>query len=67
MVERVVGDVLADPLLARARDPDGRGDAGEFRRGLELVALEGVALDLERQVSELVEGAQRFTFARSRR
>jgi hypothetical protein len=47
LVERVVGDVLADPVLAAALQPDRRRDAGEVGRGLELLALELVALDLQ--------------------
>jgi hypothetical protein len=67
VVERVVGDVLADPLLAAAPDADRGRDARELGRGLELVPFQLVALDLERQVGELVERAQRFTLTRSRR
>jgi hypothetical protein len=62
VVERLVGDVLANALLALTLDPDGRRSAREVGRGLELLALELVALDLERQVGELVERAQRGTF-----
>jgi hypothetical protein len=47
VIERVVGDVLADALLAAALDPDRRRDAGEVGRRLELLAGELVALDLE--------------------
>jgi hypothetical protein len=69
VIERVVGDVLADALLATAPDADRRRGAGEVRRGLELLALELVTLDLDRQAGELVERAQfgTRTFARSRR
>jgi hypothetical protein len=67
VVERVVGDVLADALLAATLDPDRRGDPGEVRRGLELLPLELVALDLEREVGDLVEGAQCGTLAVPRR
>jgi hypothetical protein len=67
VVERVVGDVLTDALLACALDPDRRRDACELGRGLELLSLELVALDLERQVGELVERAQRGTFFVPRR
>ena len=55
VVERVVGDVLAEPLLAAAPEVDhGREpfEAGD----LQLQALELVALDLQRQVGEGVEG-----------
>jgi hypothetical protein len=62
VVERVVGDVLADPVLAAALQPDRRGEAGEVGRRLELLALELVALDLERQIGDALERAQRFTF-----
>jgi hypothetical protein len=61
VVERVVGDVFADPLLAAAVDPDRRRDARELGRGRELMPLELVALDLERNVGEPREGAQRVT------
>jgi hypothetical protein len=69
VVERLVGNVLADALLATAPDQDRRRGTGELRRGLELLALELVALDLERQAGELVERAQfgTRTFARPRR
>jgi hypothetical protein len=67
VVERVVGDVLADPLLATALDPDRGRCAGELRRGLELLAVELVALDLESELGEPVEGAQRGTFLVPRR
>jgi hypothetical protein len=67
VIERVVGDVLADALLAAALDPDRRRDAGEGGRRLELLAGELVALDLEWQVGETIERAQCFTFALPRR
>jgi hypothetical protein len=67
VVERVVGDVFADALFAGASDPDRRRRAGEVRRGLELLALELVALDLERDIREPGEGAQRGTFVLPRR
>jgi hypothetical protein len=67
VVEGVVGDVLADPLLAGALDPDRRRDAREVGRRLELLPLELIALDLERQAGDLVEGAQFGTFVRPRR
>jgi hypothetical protein len=67
VVERVVGDVLADPLVAAALDPDRRRDARELRRRLELLALELIALDLDGQVRELLERAQRGTFFVPRR
>jgi hypothetical protein len=67
VVERVVGDVLADALLAAADDPDRRRDADEVGRRLELVLLELVPLDLERKVGDLLERAQRGTFAVPRR
>jgi hypothetical protein len=67
VVERVVGDVLADALLAAAFDPDRRREARELRRRLELLALELIALDFERQVGDAVESAQRFTFVLPRR
>jgi hypothetical protein len=69
VVERVVGDVLADAFLAAALQPDRRREPGEVRRRLELLALELVALDLEGDIGEPVERAQRFTltFALPRR
>jgi hypothetical protein len=67
MVERVVGDVLAGALLAAAAQPDRRGRPRELRGRGELLALELVALDLERQIGEPVEGAQRGTLAVPRR
>ena len=59
VVERVVGDVLADSLLAAAADADGGGQARELLAGLELLALERVLVDLQREVGELVERAHR--------
>jgi hypothetical protein len=67
VVERVVGDVLADAFLAAAPDADRRRQAGEVGRGLELVAFELVALDVERDIGEPVERAQRFTLVLPRR
>jgi hypothetical protein len=67
VVERVVGDVLADALLAAALEPERRRQPREVGRRLELLALELVAIDLERQVGDLVEGAQRGTFFVPRR
>jgi hypothetical protein len=67
VVERVVADVLADALLAAALEPDRRREACEVGRGLELLALELVTLDLERQVGEAAERAQRGTFFVPRR
>jgi hypothetical protein len=67
VVERVVADVLADALLAAALEPDRRREACEVGRGLELLALELVTLDLERQIGEVVESAQRGTFFVPRR
>jgi hypothetical protein len=67
VVERVIGDVLAEALLAAALDPDRRGQAREVGRRLELLAREVVALDLERDIREPVERAQRFTFVLPRR
>jgi hypothetical protein len=67
VVERVIGDVLADALLAAALDPDRRRQAREVGRRLELLAREVVALDLERDVRQPVERAQRFTLVLPRR
>jgi hypothetical protein len=67
VVERVVADVLADALLAAALDPDRRRQPREIGRCLELLPLELVAGDLERDFGEPVEGTQRFTFALPRR
>jgi hypothetical protein len=67
VVERVVGDVLADPVLAAALEPDRRREAREVGRCLELLTLELVALDLERQIGDALERAQGFTFALPRR
>ena len=55
----VVGDVLADPFLAPALEVDDRRLAKEVAAGLELEALEGVRLDLERQVLDVVVQAHR--------
>ncbi len=53
--ERFVDDVLAEPLLACALEVDHRREPFELA-GLEFEALELVAVDLERQVGERVEG-----------
>jgi hypothetical protein len=58
VVEGVVGDVLADPVVAAAANPDRRREACELRRDDELFALERVVVDGDREVGELVEGAQ---------
>ena len=47
----VVGDVLADPLLASALQVDHGRLAEEVGAGLQLEALERVLLDLEREVA----------------
>jgi hypothetical protein len=52
VIECVVGDVLADALVAASLDPDRRRDAGEVGRGLELLTLELIPLDLEWQVGD---------------
>ena len=52
LVDGVVGDVLADALLARPVEVDERRDAGEGRRDVALQALERVALDAQGQVGE---------------
>ena len=51
VVERVVDDVLADPLVSAALQVDDRGKPVEAR-GLELEALELVALDRQRQIGD---------------
>jgi len=48
VVEGVVGDVLADALLAGSLEPNRRREPGELRGCLELLAPELVTLDLER-------------------
>ncbi len=55
VVEHVVDDVLADPLLAAAAKMDDRRGAGELAVGA-VAVLELVALDLDRKVGEAVEG-----------
>ena len=55
VLERFVGDVLAEPDLAGALEVDHRREPFELA-GLEFEALELVAVDLERQVGEGVEG-----------
>ena len=62
MVERVVGDVLADALLAAAAYADRGREPGEVLVRLEFLALERVLLDLYREVGEFRESAQRRTF-----
>ena len=53
VLARLVRDVLAEALLARAREADRRRLAREAARDVERADLEAVALDLER---ELVDG-----------
>jgi hypothetical protein len=48
----VVGDVLAESLLAGAGEPDGRRLAGEVARDVERAQLEVVALDGEGKVAD---------------
>jgi hypothetical protein len=52
VVGRVVGHVLADALLAGAVHADDRRDAREGRRDVAGQALQGIALDVQRQVGE---------------
>jgi anti-sigma-K factor RskA len=58
VVEHVVDDVLADPLLVGALEVDDRRAARELRRVLAVVVLELVGLDLDRQPGDVVVGAQ---------
>jgi hypothetical protein len=67
VVESVIGDVLADAFLAAALDPDRRRQPREVFVRLELLPLELVALDLDWDIGEPVERAQRFTFVLPRR
>ena len=50
----VVGDVLADALVAAAFEVDDRREPREIVRGLHLEPLEPVDVDLERQVADAV-------------
>jgi hypothetical protein len=58
VIEYVVDDVLADALLARALQVDDRRAASELRRVLPVVGLELVGLDRDRQLGDVVVGAQ---------
>ena len=53
----IVGDVLAEALLAGAVEVVGRGQAHELRGDLALARLERVAVDRQRQVGDQVESA----------
>ena len=61
VVDRVVGDVLADPLLARATKANDGGLARELRRDVADQPLEVVGLDDEGEVRETLVGAQAST------
>ncbi len=54
LVVAVVGDVLADPLVAAAPEADDRRPADEVARHVELTTVELVRVDLERQVADEV-------------
>ena len=56
MQRAVVGDVLADALVAVPLEADDRGAAQEVGRGLLLEAVGGDGVDAQRQVAEGVEG-----------
>jgi hypothetical protein len=58
LVDGVVGDVLAEPLLAVALDRDHGAQPFEAG-GRELLAPQLVPLDLQRQVGEAVEAGHR--------
>jgi hypothetical protein len=58
VVEDVVDDVLPDPFLSRALQPDYRRGACEGAV-LAVVALELIRGDLDRQIGELLEHAHR--------
>jgi hypothetical protein len=62
VIEVVIGDVLADPLLAAALQVHDRRGAGEVAVCV-VVVLELVALDLDRQCGEGLEVAHRSTLA----
>ena len=53
VLRSVVGDVLADPFLAATSKVDDGRPAEEVGSGLELEALERVALDLDREVADV--------------
>ena len=57
LVVAVVGDVLAEPLLAAALQPDHGGAALEAARDGLAVPFERVAVDLEGQVGDALVGA----------
>ena len=59
VVDGVVGDVLADTLLAAAAQTDDRGLAGELGGDVADQPVEGVGLDEEGEVREALVGAQR--------
>jgi hypothetical protein len=59
VVVAVVGDVLAEALLAAALQAEGRRAALEAARDLERVALEPVAVDGQRELGDPLEGAHR--------
>ena len=59
----VVGDVLADSLLASASEVDYGRLAEKVGTGLELEAFERVLLDLEREVADGVVQAHRAAYA----
>jgi hypothetical protein len=61
VVDRVVGDVLADAFLAPAAEAYDGGLAGELRRDVADQPLEVVGLDDEREVRETLVGAQAAT------
>jgi len=58
VVDGVVGDVLADALLAAAPQPDDGGLAGEGGGDVADEPVERVGLDDERQFREALVGAQ---------
>jgi len=61
VVDRVVGDVLAEPLLAAALQADDRGLPREVRRDVADQPVERVGADDEREVREALVGAQAAT------
>src|SRR5947209_12362335 len=56
MVERVVGDVLADPVASAAAQTDDRRETGELARHRALEAFERVAVYDKREICEQVIG-----------
>ena len=54
MLFGVIGDILADPFVARALQVDDGCLAEEVGSSLQLDALERVALDVEREVTDEV-------------